>query len=181
MGNMHQIEMDKTYDPHTTEKRLYDWWESQGFFKPDKAWFWMNGELSGPHQACPFHVGSCWSRRLFDGVRGYVDDGTGYDLVFERRLGKDYPGSTREYDIQPQDIYYIYRWDNAGSYNMSRFGEYQAGANVGQDQVQAYVQQRATQGELPCGEILLQPGWRTDYRPLVASHIATLAEQRAQA
>lgn len=27
--------MDKTYDPHTTEKRLYDWWESQGYFRPE--------------------------------------------------------------------------------------------------------------------------------------------------
>jgi valyl-tRNA synthetase len=30
-----KIEMDKTYDPHTTEKRLYEWWESQGYFKPE--------------------------------------------------------------------------------------------------------------------------------------------------
>jgi valyl-tRNA synthetase len=29
------IAMDKTYDPHVTEKRLYDWWESQGYFKPE--------------------------------------------------------------------------------------------------------------------------------------------------
>jgi valyl-tRNA synthetase len=30
-----KIAMDKIYDPHTTEKRLYDWWESQGYFKPE--------------------------------------------------------------------------------------------------------------------------------------------------
>ena len=30
-----KIEMDKIYDPHTTEKRLYDWWESQGYFRPE--------------------------------------------------------------------------------------------------------------------------------------------------
>ena len=23
-------EMQKIYDPHTTERRLYEWWESQG-------------------------------------------------------------------------------------------------------------------------------------------------------
>jgi valyl-tRNA synthetase len=28
-------EMDKIYDPHATEKRLYAWWESQGYFKPE--------------------------------------------------------------------------------------------------------------------------------------------------
>jgi valyl-tRNA synthetase len=32
-----KIEMDKTYDPQTTEKRLYDWWESKGYFKPETA------------------------------------------------------------------------------------------------------------------------------------------------
>ena len=35
MTDKPKIEMDKTYDPHTTEKRLYDWWESQGCFKPE--------------------------------------------------------------------------------------------------------------------------------------------------
>ncbi len=30
-----KIEMDKTYDPQATEGRLYEWWESQGYFKPE--------------------------------------------------------------------------------------------------------------------------------------------------
>jgi valyl-tRNA synthetase len=29
-----QVEMPKTYDPQTTEQRIYDWWESKGYFKP---------------------------------------------------------------------------------------------------------------------------------------------------
>ncbi|MGC8838083.1 MAG: valine--tRNA ligase, partial [Anaerolineae bacterium] len=28
-------EMPKTYDPEATEPRLYDWWESKGYFKPE--------------------------------------------------------------------------------------------------------------------------------------------------
>jgi valyl-tRNA synthetase len=35
MDEKPNIAMDKTYDPHTTEKRLYDWWESQSYFKPE--------------------------------------------------------------------------------------------------------------------------------------------------
>jgi valyl-tRNA synthetase len=35
MTEQPKIDMDKTYDPRTTEKRLYDWWESQGYFKPE--------------------------------------------------------------------------------------------------------------------------------------------------
>ena len=35
MSDGEKTKMDKTYDPHTTERRLYDWWESQGYFKPE--------------------------------------------------------------------------------------------------------------------------------------------------
>ncbi|MGD2205312.1 MAG: valine--tRNA ligase [Anaerolineae bacterium] len=35
MTDKSRIEMAKIYDPHTTEMRLYDWWESQGYFKPE--------------------------------------------------------------------------------------------------------------------------------------------------
>jgi valyl-tRNA synthetase len=27
--------MAKIYDPHSTERRIYEWWESQGYFKPE--------------------------------------------------------------------------------------------------------------------------------------------------
>ncbi|MDE3091405.1 MAG: class I tRNA ligase family protein, partial [Chloroflexota bacterium] len=30
----HPIEMPKAYDPHSVEERLYDWWESRGYFQP---------------------------------------------------------------------------------------------------------------------------------------------------
>ncbi|MGD8820935.1 MAG: class I tRNA ligase family protein, partial [Anaerolineae bacterium] len=30
-----QPKMDKQYNPKTTEGRLYEWWESQGYFKPE--------------------------------------------------------------------------------------------------------------------------------------------------
>ena len=30
-------EMAKTYDPHSVETPLYDWWEEQGYFKPEVA------------------------------------------------------------------------------------------------------------------------------------------------
>jgi len=35
---MSEAKMSKTYDPHLTEKRLYDWWEAQGYFKPEINW-----------------------------------------------------------------------------------------------------------------------------------------------
>ncbi len=35
MSEEYTTEMDKTYDPHATERRLYAWWESQGYFRPE--------------------------------------------------------------------------------------------------------------------------------------------------
>ena len=35
MNRKLENQMEKIYDPHATEGRLYDWWESQGFFKPE--------------------------------------------------------------------------------------------------------------------------------------------------
>jgi len=36
MSSKPEREMDSTYDPQSTETRLYDWWESQGYFRPEK-------------------------------------------------------------------------------------------------------------------------------------------------
>jgi valyl-tRNA synthetase len=37
MTDQSRVEMQKTYDPDTTEKRLYEWWESRGYFKPETS------------------------------------------------------------------------------------------------------------------------------------------------
>ena len=29
------MELSKTYNPHAVEKRLYDWWNQQGYFAPE--------------------------------------------------------------------------------------------------------------------------------------------------
>ncbi|MCU0508099.1 MAG: valine--tRNA ligase [Anaerolineae bacterium] len=34
---MTSFEMPKTYDPSASERRIYDWWESAGYFKPEIA------------------------------------------------------------------------------------------------------------------------------------------------
>jgi hypothetical protein len=63
---------------------------------------------------------------------------------------------------------------------MSMFGCYEAGGNVGHDQVESFVQQRARRGEIRQGGIPLQPRWKTDYRQLVTGYMAALAGQQGQ-
>ena len=168
---------DDIFLPHRLRFSVEHYDDEKGFFKTDKAWLWKRGVLSGPSQNL-FHVASCWSRRLFDELRGYPAEGTGYDLVFENRLIKRWPILAKPYKAQPEEIYYIYRWSGTDSYHMSAFGYYQAGGNIGHDKVEAFVQQRASRGEIPQGDILLQPNWKTDYRQLVASYLTSLTEQQ---
>ncbi len=43
---MPSFEMPKTYDPSASERRIYEWWEQSGFFKPESA----------PADAAPFVI-----------------------------------------------------------------------------------------------------------------------------
>ena len=49
---MPEFTMPKTYDPHATEQRLYDWWEAQGYFKPEQQ---IESGLADPNRP-PFVI-----------------------------------------------------------------------------------------------------------------------------
>jgi len=168
---------DDIYLPHRLSFSIDQFSYTKGFFKPKYALILDDGQLSGPAHNL-FHVGSCWSRRLFDMVRGYAQEGTGYDFLFEKRLKEQFPGATETYAIKPEEIYYLYRWAGTGTYHMSQFGVLKAGENVGHHEVESFIQQRASRGEIPLGDISLKPNWKTDYRQLVSSYIATLAVEQ---
>jgi hypothetical protein len=170
---------DDIYLPHRLTFSVAKLDVQRGFFKPDKAWHWNSGTLSGPAKNV-FHSGSCWARRLFDEVGGYPAEGSGYDQVFEQRLERRFPSVTTAYDIRPEDIYYIYRWGGTNSYHMSGFGDYQPGANVGHEHVAAYVQGRAEQAGIRRGRIVLRPHWRDDYQRLVTDFLRSPAASRAE-
>ncbi len=171
---------DDIYLPDHLRFSLAQFDPKKGFFKPNKAWFWGRGQLHGPRKNL-FHASSCWSRDRFDAVRGYDAEGSGHDVLFEKRLNKRFPGSTATFTPQPAEISYIYRWYGTGSYHLSGFGGLKPGKNSGNAEVAAYIQQRADQGTIRQGRILLQPGWNTDYRLLVSSFIATLATESTSA
>jgi len=165
---------DDIYLPHRLALSVARLEPKQGFFKPDKAWVWDGGTLSGPATNL-FHAGSCWTRALFTAAGGYGAEGTGYDLDFERHLERACPGATTPYEIGPQDIYYLYRWGGTGSYHMSGFGQYGQGENVGHQDVEAYVQRGAAAGTIPQGRITLAPRWQGDYPGLVAAYLRASA------
>ena len=170
---------DDVYLPHRLSFSVANFEPAKGFFKAHQAWYWNNGEISGPAENI-FHAGSCWSRSLFDAIGGYPAEGTGYDLLFERQLESRFPGSATAHSVAPEEIYYLYRWGGTGSYHMSGFGALKIGQNVGQAGVEDFVRSRANRGEIPRGHVPLQPCWRADYIQLASSYIAEIAAVAAQ-
>jgi hypothetical protein len=162
---------DDIYLPHRLRFSVEKLDPAKGFFKAHQAWFWNDGELSGPLENL-FHAGSCWSRSLFDAVRGYPADGSCCDSTFERRLMARFPGTNRPLVVTPEEIYYVYRWGGTGSYHVSGFGEATAGQNQGYAQSAARVEQQAQRGEIPLGRVVLQPHWKHDYPRLIADRLA---------
>jgi len=104
--------MPKTYDPHSVERRLYDWWEAQGYFKPrmvaDHESFVIS--MPPPNVTGALHLGHAITAALEDlmiryhrmkgdptlWVPGADHAGIATQNVVERELAKE--GLTR-YDI----------------------------------------------------------------------------------
>lgn len=147
---------DDIYLPHRISFSVQHFDPARGFFKADKAWFWNNGQISGPLQNI-FHAGSCCSRQLYDAVRGYGAVTSDYDQHFEARLVRYDPNSVVPFSIDAADIYYIYRWGGTGSYHLSALvpNEYH--------QLGATLDQKVMQAELEQGRVTLHPHWAMDY------------------
>jgi len=65
---MSKSTMAKTYEPHGVEKRLYEWWESQGYFKPrmapDRKSFVIS--MPPPNVTGALHLGHAMTAALED-------------------------------------------------------------------------------------------------------------------
>lgn len=164
---------DDIYLPHRLSLSVARFDPRQRFFKPRYAWFWDDGVLSGPAEYT-FHAGSCWSRELFDEVRGYAAVGSNSDQEIEARFAALQPGSTATYLIPPEEIYYVYRWNATGSYHISGLGQAHPGQPAEHRAVADYVDEEVRLGRLPVGRITLHPHWNSDYLALVRDYIARL-------
>lgn len=163
---------DDIYLPHRLSFSVARYDEKKRFFKPSKAFVLNDGLISGP-KANLFHGGSLWHRTLFDQVGGYPHMGSGQDLEIELKFDKVIR-QPKNYDaIRPWEIFYLYRWSGTRSYHLSGFGK-DSGGSPGNAKVMEYVNRKLKNGQLECGEILLEPRWACNYPRLVETHLAQL-------
>jgi hypothetical protein len=154
---------DDIYLPHRLSFSVSHYDEGKRFFKPSKAFILNDGVVSGPKRAL-FHSGGLWHRSLFDQVGGYAPMDAGEDREIEGRFAAVI-GTAKDYDeIQPSEIYYLYRWSGTESYHLSDFGP-------GEDQIAGYARSALAEGAIESGQIVLNPHWAMDYSQLAASAV----------
>jgi len=133
MGENDKIEMEKTYNPHTTEERLYAWWESQGYFKPEtcveKGLALANGPawcitMPPPNVTGALHLGHALTAAIEDlmaryyRMKGYETlylpgadhAGIATQNVVERELRKE--GLTRHDLGREKFVEKVWEWKN---------------------------------------------------------------------
>ena len=140
------------------------------FFKSALAFGHNNGAITKIFKST-FHAGSCWHRTLFDEVQGYPHMGSGEDLEIERKFAQVLASNCLGFDIPLEDLYYVYRWYGTGSYHLSAFGQTRKGNESEHVMVADYVSQQLASGNVPSGEIPLNPHWKTDYVAAVAQYL----------
>lgn len=140
--------------------------ETRRFFKGSHSWVLSNGVLRGP-SANRFHSAGMWHRRLFQEAGGYPSMDSGEDAFLEDAFRRII-GTPMNFPIQPEDIYFIYRWGGTGSYHLSGYGR----GPAGHEGVQEYVERKVKQGAIRTGRIALEPQWNLDYTALVRLFVA---------
>ena len=158
--------------PHRLSFSVSHYDERRRYFKSTQSFSWNKGKVSGP-RTNRYHAASMWHRSLFDEVGGYPAIGSGEDDGIEAKF-KKIIGPEMSFDnIEPRDIYYLYRWSGTGSYHLSGFGR-DTPETLGQDRVMKYVLTQLERGEIAAGEIYLRPHWEADYSQMVREHVAEL-------
>jgi hypothetical protein len=163
---------DDLYLPHRLTYSVARYDPARRFVKPARSFSLNDGVLTGPKSNL-YHSSSLFHRSLLHQAGGYAPMNSGEDADLEAKF-RQIAGAPLAYDdIQPSEVFYIYRWHGTGSYHVSGFGR-DAPGNSGADRVAAYAARALEQGTIAAGIIALQPHWRADYSQMVRDYLRLL-------
>lgn len=126
------------------------------YWKPDRYWYWRNGQINPEPTLGVAHAMGAWSRALFDAVSGYPHMESGQDQAIENLFARQ--GDLRcVQSIARDEIFYVYRFPGTGSYHLSS-----GGYGKGMASVAAHVERAK-----PPAEHAIRPHWEQDYPELI--------------
>jgi hypothetical protein len=123
--------------------------ESKRYFKADAAWLWNSGVITPEPRKNVYHAMGCWDKTLFQELNGYPHIQSGQDAAMESKFGTTNERSVTQ--LNPQELYYIYRFGGTGSPHLSGYGYGKGWEEIGKRRTER------------TGVIKLQPEWRSDY------------------
>lgn len=148
-----------------------------GYFNADS--FFMRGTEVITNPISQAHASCCFTRAFFQRIGGYQSLGKGEDTEFENAAEK-IVGQDRYYKQKPADTFYLYRWWGTDSYHASGKAHPERDAASVNARVGEYVRKQITSGEIPSGNILLQPKWRNDYQALMNEYVGRMERNPSQ-
>ena len=137
--------------PHCISFSVGKFGKWKGFFKPTQAFVLSKGTLRLPRQNI-FHSGSCFTRKAFDKIRGYVYEERlhFYEAEFEAQFVRKHSKLVQYYDIALADIFYIFKWQGVTVFSKKGMVE---------------------DTETKSGQIKLNPHWEENYQELVQAFL----------
>ena len=130
----------------------------RGFFHTGRAFFELEDKLIVTENY--FHCNMAMSRELWNKVGGYSEtiDNCTLDVDLMQRLKKE--ADFKGYDIDFEDIFYVYRWGTTGSYHASGWGS-KEGVKISEN-----VEKMVSDKDI-VGNYILKPFWKYDYHKAV--------------
>jgi glycosyltransferase involved in cell wall biosynthesis len=133
--------------------------KNRKYFKGDKFWFTNHERLYDKPEKNSAHAMSAYCRELFLDVGGYSHIHSGHDISLEVKFKERKVWS--ECKLSDKEVYYIYRFNNAGNYNLSGYGKGQ-----GHKESEEFVNKKRI-----TGKFVLKPAYRLDYESMIAAKL----------
>ena len=111
--------------------------------------------------------GIVYSKKIWRKLGGIPLENAGYDMTFVLDIKRT---SSNIVYANPEEVGWFYMWGGRG-YHMSGQGTDTPDRPNVIKRHSDYVEQRRLRGEIPTGEIILNPNWKIDYKQILQNYL----------
>ena len=117
------------------------------------------------------NAGMVYRKSIWENIGYYPLENAGYDTTFVNKILSNFPNNIIKASPPDNEVSCIYYWGHR-SYHMSGLGaDDETRPNVIQRHTE-YIENERIKGNIPTGDILLNPNWEVDYAQLLKEYIS---------
>lgn len=115
--------------------------------------------------------GIVFRKNIWEKIGGHPLENAGYDTTFVNKIYASFPNNIIKASPPDREVSWIYYWGHR-SYHMSGLGaDDETRPNIIQRHTE-YIESERIKGNIPTGDILLNPNWEVDYIKLLEEYIS---------